>query len=61
MNYFRKEHLSNEGGWVINVERKNFCDYEDGCYGKYFKACKEIAHQQTTKVFMSGLRKLITF
>ena len=44
-----KEHLSNEGGWVINAERKNFCHYEDGCYDKYFKACKEIAHQQTTE------------
>jgi len=28
---------------------KNFCHYENGCYDKYFKACKEIAHQQTTE------------
>ena len=44
-----KEHLSNEGGWVINAEGKNFCHYEGGCYDKYFKACREIAHKDTMK------------
>lgn len=32
-----KEHMSNEGGWVINAERLNFCYDGDGsCYDIYF-------------------------
>ena len=32
-----KEHMSNEGGWVINAEKLNFChSLEHSCYEIYF-------------------------
>jgi hypothetical protein len=32
-----KEHMSNEGGWVINAEKLNFCHSLDhSCYDIYF-------------------------
>ena len=32
-----KEHMSNEGGWVINAEKLNFChSLEHSCYDIYF-------------------------
>jgi hypothetical protein len=31
-----KEHMSNEGGWIINAEKLNFCyAKEDDCYDQY--------------------------
>jgi hypothetical protein len=31
-----KEHMSNEGGWVINAERLNFChSIEHSCFDMY--------------------------
>jgi len=31
-----KEHMSNEGGWIINAERLNFChSIEHSCFDTY--------------------------
>ena len=38
-NYCNKELLNNEGGWIINGEKKHYChDGRDGsCFDKYIK------------------------
>ena len=38
-NYCNKELLNNEGGWIINAEKKHYChDGRDGsCFDKYIK------------------------
>ena len=38
-NYCHKELLNNEGGWIINAEKKHYChDGRDGsCFDKYIK------------------------
>ena len=38
-NVCQKELLNNEGGWIINAEKKHFChDGRDGsCFDKYAK------------------------
>ena len=37
----KKEHTSNEGGWIINAEHKLFCEtHTEGvssCFDKYLK------------------------
>jgi hypothetical protein len=45
----RKELLNNEGGWIINGEKKHFChDGRDGsCFDKYCHIKKEEQCQDT--------------
>jgi hypothetical protein len=34
----KRQLLSNEGGWIINAEKKRFCHHYDGglsCFDKY--------------------------
>ena len=41
-----KEHMSNEGGWVINAERLNFChSLEHSCYEIYFNNVRSAEKQ----------------
>ena len=44
-NVCQKELLSNEGGWIINAEKKHFChDGRDGsCFDKYVIEQKNVA------------------
>jgi hypothetical protein len=43
-----KEHMSNEGGWVINAEKLNFCYDGDGsCYDQYFNSVRAKERQAT--------------
>ena len=48
-NMCEKELLNNEGGWIINAERKHFChDGKDGsCFDKYCHIKKEAQCQDT--------------
>lgn len=55
-NYCNKELYSNVGGWIVCADRNPttrmnmlFCHdgTDKGCWGKYGKLCKEIAHQVT--------------
>jgi len=41
--------LSNEGGWIVNAEKKHFChDGRDGsCFDKYCEDQKDIAEDAT--------------
>lgn len=44
-----KEHLSNEGGWVINAEKLNFCYEGDGnCYDQYLANVRSERRQSTS-------------
>ena len=40
-HFCKKEHTSNEGGWIINAEHKVFCEtHTEGvssCFDKYLK------------------------
>ena len=39
-NMCEKELLNNEGGWIINAEKKYFCHHYNGtesCFDKYIK------------------------
>ena len=38
----KRQLLSNEGGWIINAEKKHFChDGKDGsCFDKYINSLK---------------------
>lgn len=46
--YCGKEHLSNEGGWIINAEKLNFCHQgDDGCFDMYIKLSVEMNHGTT--------------
>jgi len=44
-----RELLSNEGGWIINAEKKHFCHhYNNGlsCFDKYIKMEKQNVRQE---------------
>lgn len=42
-----KEHMSNEGGWVINAEKLNFCHSLDhSCYDIYFNNVRTAEKQK---------------
>ena len=45
----KRQLLSNEGGWIINAEKKHFChDGRDGsCFDKYCHIKKEAQCQDT--------------
>ena len=47
--YCGKEHLSNDGGWIINAEKKHFChDGRNGsCFDKYVIEQKNVAEDAT--------------
>jgi hypothetical protein len=48
-NVCQKEMLSNEGGWIVNAEKKHFChDGRDGsCFDKYVIEQQNIAEDAT--------------
>ena len=48
-NVCQKEMLSNEGGWIVNAEKKHFChDGRDGsCFDKYIIEQKKLAEDAT--------------
>ena len=48
-NVCQKELLSNEGGWIVNAEKKHFChDGKDGsCFDKYIIEQKKLAEDAT--------------
>ena len=48
-NVCQKELLSNEGGWIVNAEKKHFChDGRDGsCFDKYVIEQQNIAEDAT--------------
>jgi len=48
-NVCQKEMLSNEGGWIVNAEKKHFChDGRDGsCFDKYVIEQQSIAEDAT--------------
>lgn len=40
-HWCNKEHMSNEGGWIINAEKLNFChSLDDSCWDKYLVQVK---------------------
>ena len=42
----KRQLLSNEGGWIINAEKKYFCHYYNGtesCFDKYINKEKHYA------------------
>jgi len=51
-----KEHMSNEGGWVINAEKLNFCHSLDySCYEIYFNNVRTAEKQR-----LSSIQKMIS-
>ena len=48
-NVCQKELSSNEGGWIVNAEKKHFChDGHDGsCFDKYIIEQKNVAEDAT--------------
>ena len=59
-----KEHMSNEGGWVINAEKLNFCYDGDGsCYDQYFNSVRS-QHREPNKLpsdFEKSMQKYIEY
>jgi hypothetical protein len=41
-----KEHMSNEGGWIINAEKLNFChSLDNSCWDQYIAQVKASERQ----------------
>ena len=45
-----KELLSNDGGWIINAEKKHFCEHygenTESCFDQYIKMEKQNVRQE---------------
>ena len=45
-----RELLSNEGGWIINAEKKHFCEHygvnTESCFDKYIKMEKQNVREE---------------
>ena len=46
----KRQLLSNEGGWIINAEKKHFCEHygvnTESCFDKYIKMEKQNVRQE---------------
>jgi hypothetical protein len=48
----KRQLLSNEGGWIINAEKKRFCHYYNGglsCFDKYLNRGEDNVRQEITR------------
>ena len=46
----KRQLLSNEGGWIINAEKKHFCEHygvnTESCFDQYIKMEKQNVRQE---------------
>jgi len=48
----KRQLLSNEGGWIINAEKKHFCHYYNGkpsCFDKYLNIGDKNVRQESKR------------